>query len=1112
MADTTSPTITLSADLVALKPGQAAIITFTLSEPSTDFAASDISVSGGTLSNFKGSGTTYTALYTPTINSETSTRISVADGVFSDAAGNKNADGADANNKISFLLERTFVLAEGTEIKGKLPPGTQALSGWKVSFLDETGSIIGSRDESPMYNLSPDGSFSYTRFDFNGLHFGPTTEGTVTFKVTATPDAPIIVQGERGIYLGDPEGDRGDARRVVELSDKSLYLVGYDRTGGPEALAMTKLRADGVVDRTFGVQGYVSLPSMSLFDATLQKDDKLLVAGYDPGDRFRALLIRVNKDGTADKTFSEDGRVNVPWGDRPDGTWLHAVEVQADGKIVVAGRASVLSSGSTTSYQLDFGVARFNPDGTLDTSFNGKGWTTIQLGGSDIARGVAIQPNGKLIIGGYTTVYGSTDFAAVRLNADGSVDKDFGQSGIAILSLPDRNESAFGGVTLLKSGKFLLVGASQILNAQGISEGVGLVARFNVDGSLDTGFGVNGLTKIDFPSLTGPIDILAYDVTERSDGRLTFTGNVLVEGIPVHAFAAQLLPEGKLDPSFGQGGTLLTGLGQSIGSVLTSDGGFIFGGSTRGPEWEVIVPAKLKVLPNGQPDPSFNPYPAFKPGGPAVVLNHLVSIYDPDSNGDLVGPTASYKGTRVTIQREGTASSDDRFGSLGLLTFVDSTAGPVDAGSVQISGVVIGSYEQAAGKLSITFNEAATQSKVDEALSSLTYSNAGTTAPAQLKLLVTVNDGVLADSATLTLVNAAAAQPGKGLGGVAYHWKSHALLSGVTVSTGDQKAVQADSDLFDLRGASFDAASGTLTVQLWVNPVQASMSFDVSAVTQGAKSASFTPSLSASTWTVLANTDKPNDVAISGFLSNPSAAGVTGALQLGTLTMVLTPNAPVAVSFKNLSVGNSTSADVNLTLASASTDASGAFALALPDGSYGLTVSRAVGDGSNNNGVTSADALAALKIAVGMNPNTDPDGSGPLQTPMLSPYQVMAADVNGDGRVTSADALAILKMSVKLADAPAPAWMFVEEDRDFWDEATKAFTLTRSNAAWDAQIKVSLPADAKTNLVGVLKGDVNGSWTLAGASTLEATNPTYFKDLAQLIGVPADQWGIPPGG
>ena len=114
MADTTSPTITLSADLVALKPGQAAIITFTLSEPSTDFASSDISVSGGTLSNFKGSGTTYTALYTPTINSETSTRISVADGVFSDAAGNKNADGADADNKISFLLERTFIVAEDT--------------------------------------------------------------------------------------------------------------------------------------------------------------------------------------------------------------------------------------------------------------------------------------------------------------------------------------------------------------------------------------------------------------------------------------------------------------------------------------------------------------------------------------------------------------------------------------------------------------------------------------------------------------------------------------------------------------------------------------------------------------------------------------------------------------------------------------------------------------------------------------------------------------------------------------------------------------------------------------------------------------------------------------
>jgi len=351
-----------------------------------------------------------------------------------------------------------------------------------------------------------------------------------------------------------------------------------------------------------------------------------------------------------------------------------------------------------------------------------------------------------------------------------------------------------------------------------------------------------------------------------------------------------------------------------------------------------------------------------------------------------------------------------------------------------------------------------------------------------------------------------------GIDGSAYHWKSHALLSGVTASVGDQKAVEASNDLFDLRATSFDAATGMLTVQLWANPTQASSTFDVTAITQGASSASFTSSLSSASWTVLPNTNNPDELSIAGYLSNPAASGVTGAIQLGTLSLTLPPNAPIAVRFKDLVIGNSTAPEATLALASSVTGIDGKYSLALADGSYSLTVTRAVGDGSTNHGITSADALAALKIAVGINPNTDPDGTGPLQTPMLSPYQVMAADVNRDGKVTSADALAILKMSVKLSDAPTPAWMFVEEKRDFWDEATKAFTLTRNAASWDTSINLALPSAASTNLVGVLKGDVNGSWTLPGATTIEATNPTYFKDLAQLIGVPADQWGIPPGG
>jgi hypothetical protein len=157
--------------------------------------------------------------------------------------------------------------------------------------------------------------------------------------------------------------------------------------------------------------------------------------------------------------------------------------------------------------------------------------------------------------------------------------------------------------------------------------------------------------------------------------------------------------------------------------------------------------------------------------------------------------------------------------------------------------------------------------------------------------------------------------------------------------------------------------------------------------------------------------------------------------------------------------------------------------------------------------VTAADALAALMIAVELNPNPDPDGTGPNQALKVSPYQVIAADVNQDGKVSSIDAFTILKMAVGLADAPPASWIFVPEQRDFWDDTNQQFTLNRLNANWDPKIVVSA-TQTQSNLVGLTRGDVNGSWSLAGASTVEASNPTHFQTIATLIGAPLDQWGI----
>jgi hypothetical protein len=192
------------------------------------------------------------------------------------------------------------------------------------------------------------------------------------------------------------------------------------------------------------------------------------------------------------------------------------------------------------------------------------------------------------------------------------------------------------------------------------------------------------------------------------------------------------------------------------------------------------------------------------------------------------------------------------------------------------------------------------------------------------------------------------------------------------------------------------------------------------------------------------------------------------------------------------------------------TGTNGAYSIdSLAPGSYQLQASRAATDSAS--AITSADALAALRIAVGLNPNPDPDGTGPKTAPAISPYQIMAADVNGSGTVTSADALAILRMAVKLSTALPQEWLFVEEKRDFWDEGTQKFTLSRTNATWDRNIVLD-PTNGVVNLVSVLKGDVNGSWVApAGSIDLDNLDATYFQRLAQLIGVPTqDLWGGGP--
>jgi hypothetical protein len=155
---------------------------------------------------------------------------------------------------------------------------------------------------------------------------------------------------------------------------------------------------------------------------------------------------------------------------------------------------------------------------------------------------------------------------------------------------------------------------------------------------------------------------------------------------------------------------------------------------------------------------------------------------------------------------------------------------------------------------------------------------------------------------------------------------------------------------------------------------------------------------------------------------------------------------------------------------------------------------------SNEEGrvISASDALAALKLAVGINPNSNGFAA--------SPYQYLAADVNEDGRVSAADALSILKMAVGLEGAPERQWVFVNESTAFWDEATQSYTVDRSHIDWAniaADVADLSPSD---QVVATLKGGVNASWL--GSSELGVIEDSYFNNLDLAGTGPLQQWWI----
>jgi uncharacterized delta-60 repeat protein len=206
------------------------------------------------------------------------------------------------------------------------------------------------------------------------------------------------------------QGDSGDA--AVLQSDGKIVVAGFVAlANGPTDFGIVRFASDGSPDTSFGTSGTTRVDfggDDRPADLALQVDGKIIVAGSTSSGGGRYALLRLNGDGSPDANFGTAGLVSSPF--TGSGDFGHAVALQSDGRIVVAGAVGNSSSNS------DFGIARYTSAGALDPSFGSGGLVRVDFFGSfDGASDMLIQPDGKIVAAGSARNGATTGLGLVRV-------------------------------------------------------------------------------------------------------------------------------------------------------------------------------------------------------------------------------------------------------------------------------------------------------------------------------------------------------------------------------------------------------------------------------------------------------------------------------------------------------------------------------------------------------------------------------------------------------------------------------------------------------------------------------------------------------------------------
>ncbi len=385
--------------------------------------------------------------------------------------------------------------------------------------------------------------------------------------------------------------------------------------------------------------------------------------------------VNAQAPGTLDNTFGTGGiTMNGPYATVTDDDGK-AVAIQSDGKIVVAG---MTDAGGASGY--DFGICRYNANGTLDNTFSGDGKeTTVVSAGLDLVAGIDIQPDGKIVVCGTANL---NQFAVVRYNTNGSLDNSFGTGGMVVMNVSPGSEGATS-VKVQPDGKILVAGYATLSGTDDFA-----LVRFNTNGTLDNTFGTVGIVTTAIGNAGESVSALAL----QPDGKIIAAGHMNNISAPRRFVVARYTTTGVLDASFGASGTATaaptTGHNYAFAVGLQPDGKIVLGGrsyNTANYDFSIVRFDATGLLDNtfGTGGTAVTPVGAADMGAALVI----------QANGKIVVAGYANNGSNTDfalVRYLPGGTLDNAFGTNGIVTHsVGAGMDEIRAASLQTDGKLV---------------------------------------------------------------------------------------------------------------------------------------------------------------------------------------------------------------------------------------------------------------------------------------------------------------------------------------------------------------------------------------------------------------------------------------